>query len=382
VILRSSERPVGPVSRRRVVAALAGVALAAAGCRGEGRPNVEVIGGAETASVSELEPEGAAGGTPASAGGGYPVGTNVDIYFAMALDLRDIRAVLSPPTGRPDWAAAQAIYEQGRNQRGANGATRPLASLPNDAVHAVFTNGPAVFGRAAFVDGLVRDGLAGTGRAAGLSDDARRQIVEKALMMLFYGKALQELAAARTRVASGAANAVGPVDETFAILAGPVENNARPHALLATAAERERDLQLAGKLAGPLETALTAARAAAESGDRAAFDRAGAETTGYLNSIFYLSVLRGAKLLEGDAAASSRQVHLAEGWGYWQTIRAAATSGSPAAAREVESALSRAPTANWAAAETSRVYASLNDPAVLSALGVPGTLQLKTPPKQ
>src|SRR3712207_2435027 len=92
VTLPSHERPVVPdrLSRRRVVATV--LALAWPACRGEGRPNVEVIGGAETVSVSELAPDevaAASGGTPASqggtpaAGGVYAVGTNDDIYFAM-----------------------------------------------------------------------------------------------------------------------------------------------------------------------------------------------------------------------------------------------------------------------------------------------------------
>jgi hypothetical protein len=361
--------------------------LALPACRGESRPNVEVIGGEETVSVSDLAPEeteGAAGRTPtggaaASAGGGYAPAVNVDSYFAMGLDLRDIRAALGLPDGRPDWASAEAIYAKGKNQRLANGGVRALAELPNDTVQALFPGGPAVYGRARFVDGIVRDGLAGTGRAAGLSDDARKQVVEKGVLMLFYGKALQELGAAGARHEASQANAPVPVDETFAILAGPLEGSARPHSLLAVAGDRERDLGLAGKLAGPLEASLVDARAAADRRDRAAFAQAQAEARGYTNAIFYLSVLREARLLEGDASATVRQTRLASGWGYWQTIRAAAAGGSARAAGEVEAALSRDAAAAWQAADTARVYDNLNDPTVLSALGIPAALQVKAP---
>jgi hypothetical protein len=110
-------------------------------------------------------------------------------------------------------------------------------------------------------------------------------------------------------------------------------------------------------------------------------ERAYAEATGYTNAIFYLSVLREARLLEGDAAPPARQTRLASAWGYWQTIRAAAAAGGSArAAQEVESALSRDAAAAWTGVETARVYEGLNDATILSALGIPSALQVKTPP--
>lgn len=375
------------VSFRRVAIPLIVIALVLTACKGENRPNVEVIGGADTVSVSDIDAgpdESATGGMtpargPSTLKDAYVPASNVDIYFAMGLDLRDIRSALNPSQGQPDWARVLSLYGQGKNQITADGSPRSLASLPNDAVHAVFPNGATVYGRPNFIDGVIRDGLNGTGRAMGLSDDARKQIVEKGVLMLLYGKGLQEFTASKTRVDTNAANPTVPVDETFAILAGAVENNTRPFALFAVATEREKDFNIDGKLSSPLEAALVAARAAARKNDREAFDRAYAEGKGYMNAIFYLSALRSARALEDANTSAARQVRLAEGWAFWQSIRAVTTSGSPQAAREIETALSRDPSSPWTAADTARIYASLNDPAVLGALGIPAALQIKTP---
>jgi hypothetical protein len=313
--------------------------------------------------------------------------SNVDVYFAMGLDLRDMRALMQPATqGQPvDWAAVTAIYANGKNQTRADGTARSLASIPNDAVQAVFPNGATVYGRANFIDLMIRDGLNGTGRAQGISDDARRQIVDKGIQMLIYGKALQEMDAAKTRVAQGNTdNATGgphAVDEAWGAIAGSPDNNgARPHSLLQTATGREGNFKLEGKLRAPLESALVAALAAAQKGDVAAFDKAYAETRGYMNTIFYLGALRYVKTLEADTTAAQRQGHLAEGWTFWQTIRATVAQASPSAAQTVEAAYTRNAAEAFPATETARVFAALNEPAVLTALGVPAALQVKTPP--
>ena len=379
------------MTRSVVAVAAITLVLLLTACGGEdrpNRPNVEVIGGADTVSVSadSIAPQGGtpstpgAGGTPiAAAPGKYAPSSNVDSYFAFGADLRDMRAAM-PAGGTPNFAAVEDIYTKGKNQTLANGTVRPLASIPSDAVHAVFPNGPAVYGRPNFIDAIIRDGLAGTGRAAGLPPAARRQIVEKGVLMLFYGKAMQEFAAARTRLDTNAASPNVPVDETWAVLAGPSSGGAYPDALIATATSRERDFKLEGKLAAPLEASLATALAAAQRGDKAGFDRAYAEGRGYINAIFYLSALRYAKVLESDVTQAARQEHLAEGWAYFQAIRALAASGSSSAAQTVETAYSANGSAAWTPADTTRVYTALNDSAVLQALGIPAALQVKTPP--
>jgi hypothetical protein len=88
------------------------------------------------------------------------------------------------------------------------------------------------------------------------------------------------------------------------------------------------------------------------------------------------------KVLEADSTEAQRQAHLAEGWSFWQTIRATVAGASNSAAQAVESAYTRPANQAFPASETTRVYAALNEPAVLQALGIPAALQVKTPPPQ
>jgi hypothetical protein len=249
----------------------------------------------------------------------------------------------------------------------------------------MFPNGVAVYGRANFIDALIRDGLTGAGRAQGLSDDARRQIVDKGLLMLVYGKALQEMESARVRVeqknTDNATGAPHAVDEAWGVLAGATDQGgAHAFSLFATAASREANFKIGGKLRAPLEAALTAAQAAAQKADAAAFATAHAEVKGHLNAIFYLSALHYAKVAETDTNEAQRQLHLAEGWTYFQTIRAAVASASPSAAQTVEAAYTRPASQPFPASQTTQVYSALNEPAVLQALGVSSLLVFRAPP--
>lgn len=378
----------------RLVAVVAlATALLSAACSGDGedRPQVDVIGGDKTGSASVSVsasgpgPSGGTATTPAS-GNRYATVSNVDVYFQMALDRRDILAALQPGEGKPaDWAKAREIYEKGKNQLRADGTARPLVSIPSDSVHAIFPNGAAVYGRPDFINALIRDGLNGTGRAQGLPDDARRQVVDKGIQMLMYGKSLQELAAARTRVEqknldnnTGAPHAV---DEAWAAAAGSPDNNGnRPYALLQTARGREGNFKLEGKIAEPLEAAFVAALVASQKGDLAAFDKAHGEIKGLMNTIFYLASLRYVKSLEGATTETQRQVPLVEGWTFFQTIRPLVAQASANAAKAVEDAYNRPANAAFPVSVTTAVYQALNEPAVLQALGIPAALQVKTPP--
>jgi hypothetical protein len=363
------------------------VALVLAACGdGENRPQVDIMeGSAQSGSVSASGFEGAS----APVGSRYTPVSNVDVYFAIALDLRDIRAVMaSASQNQPvDWAQATAIYEDGKNQTRADGSVRSLASIPNEEVQAQFPNGAATYGRPNFIDAMIRDGLNGTGRGANTSDNARRQIVDKGIQMLMYGKALQELEAARTRIEEGnldnASGAPHAVDEAWAAIAGgPDENDSLSHGLLQTATGRESDFTLVAQLRIPLETAFMNALAAAQAGDLAAFDQAHDEVRGYLNAIFYLGTLRYAQLLQADTTETLRQGLLAEGWSFYQTIRAAVAAASPSADQTVEGAFSREATEAFPASLTNEVYAALNQPAVLQALGIVPAVTIATPPAQ
>jgi hypothetical protein len=259
---------------------------------------------------------------------------------------------------------------------------RPLASLPDDAVHAVFPNGPSVYGRPNFIDGIIRDGLTGSGRAQGYSNDARRQLVDKGVQMLIYGKALQEFVAAKTRLETGQPNPNAAVDEAWAIIAGTPDNNLnRPNSILQTALSRENDFKLQGKLAEPMELTFVEALGLAQKGESAAFNSAFDRGKGYMNTIFYLGALRYAKVLEGDSTPEARQTHLAEGWMFFQTIRATVAGASPNAAQTVEGIYNRSANEPFPSSATTQVYAALNEPTVLQALGIPSNLVVRTPPQ-
>jgi hypothetical protein len=377
------------------VAPLVASALVLGACGGEDRPTVDVIqgspsaGGAPSGSVSASGAD-VAGPQPTQIPGAiYNVVSNVDIYFAIGLDMRDMRALLSPAAEgrRVDWAAVTALYEQGKNQTRPDGTVRSLASLLTDSVYAIFPNGPAVYGSPTFIDKMIRDGIAGTGRSATLTENARRNVIDKGILMLAYGKALQEMEAAKARIAernldnnTGAPHAV---DEAYATVAGALDGSGvRSYSIFGTATGREINFNLGGKLRNPMEAALTNALRAAQAGDAAAFDQAYAAFKGYMNATFYLSALRYAKVIEIQTNAAAREGGIAEGWAYWQTIRAAVAAASPSAAQTVESAFAQSPEAAWPASLTTRVYDALNEPAVLTALGIPADVQVKTPPPQ
>ncbi|MGD9892327.1 MAG: hypothetical protein AB7R89_19625 [Dehalococcoidia bacterium] len=358
-------------------AMVAAVLLVAACGDGEDRPNVDVIGGSGSgsASVSGEEPAVTLGTT-------FVPATNQDINLAMGLDLRDIRAAMAPAArDEPaDWAEAQAIYENGKNQIRADGTPRSLASIADAGVHAAFPNGAAVYGRPDFIDGLIRDGLSGTGRASGMSDNARRQLVDKGIQMLMYSKAVQQIDLARSRVAAGAADAMAAIDEAWAVVVGAADPNGnRNNALLATAAAREEDFMLLGKLAGRIESTFVDAARDIEQGDTREFNESAEALKGRINGIFYLGTLRYATLLERDATAGNREMHLAEGWASFQAIRATVAAASPDAAQTIEAAFTRPASEAFPASLTKQVYDALNQPDVRRALGIQSELQVAAP---
>lgn len=358
-------------------AAILAGALMLIACDGEDRPQVEVIGGTGSVSVSDIGPEPGFS-NPSLGANRYAVAANVDPYFAMGADLRDVRTILDKTP--VDWSAAAAIYENGKNQTTSAGV-RSLASIPNDTVHAVFPNGAAVYGRPDFINALVRDGLAGTGRAAGLPDAARRKFVENGIQMLIYGKAMQEFNAAKSNLEGGSTNSSAQVDEAWAMIAGPLQGSLYPFSLLHTADEREIEFRLQNNLVLPLESVMIIAQQSAQKGELLGFSQSYPEAVGYINGIFYLSTLKAASNAERAPDTNTRRVALTDGWTYWQTIRAAAAAASPAAAQTVEDTFSRNPTEAFTTANTSAVYAALNDPAVLRTLGIAAAITVRQPPE-
>lgn len=370
----------GTQARRWIASAAIASAVVLSGCQGERRPNVEILGGA-SASVSGADDPA----LNANSGARYTLTTQQDLALQAALDVRDLRILINPALdGRPvDWARVTAIYAEGKNQRRPDNTVRSLASLATSPMPAAFPNVAQVYGREGFLDATIREALAGTGRAQGLDDNARRAIVDAGVQAILYGQTLERLAQARTRVVAKDATAAAALDEAWAFAAGaPDSDGARAYALIRTATDREVDFKLAGRIAKPIEESFIAALGAVQKGDAAAAERAIGEARGMLNATMVLSTLRPARPLQQASAVADRRVLLVEGRSAFQAIRAQVAAASAGAATSIEAAYGRNPDQAFPGDEVTRVYAALNEPSVVNALGIPAGLQVKTPPAQ
>jgi hypothetical protein len=202
---------------------------------------------------------------------------------------------------------------------------------------------------------------------------------------ILYGKALQELAAAKTRVEQGNldnnSGAPHALDEAWGLIAGrPDESGNLAYGLLATATGREENFNLKGKLREPLVASFNEALKAAQAGNAAAFNAEYDKIRGRLNTIFYLGALRYTKQLEGDSGAADRMVHAAEGGSFYLAIRSQVAAASTGAAQTVQSAYTRNPNESFPASATAQVYAALNEAPVLQALAIPADLVVRSAP--
>jgi len=343
---------------------------------GEDRPGVVAIDPqSETVSVSGIEGISATGTSGASEI--YTAVSNVDGYFNLSLDLRDIKGLITAG----DWAGAVAIYKDGKNSLHGDGTRRSLRSLAtSESVLAMFPNGEQVSRKPQFLDSNIQIGLNGTGRASDLSDGARRQLVDKGIQSVLYAKALQEIESARTRTAAGNTddNSGAPhaVDEAAALYLGAVnEEGIRAFSLSATARSREGNFGLVGKLDVPLQIEFASLQQAARDGDLAAFEAAEAKVRGNLNAIFYLATLRYTNVTL-EASIAERPIPMSEGWALYQTIRGSVAQASPQTADRINELFSGT-SESVPDSFVSEVYEGLNDPPVFKALGVPPHLQVK-----
>ena len=267
-------------------AAVAGALLLSSCGSGEGedRPGVEVIGGEGSVSVSGAV-EGY--GQPL-----YEPSTDQTLNLAVGLDLKDMRAFMAGAASGSavDWDAVRAIFDEGKNQVMPDGSLRTLAELSAIAPAAAFPNAAAVYGSTDFLAAIISDGIDGTGRAAGLRENSRRQLVDKGIQAVMYGKATDHLAAAGA--AGPGLKADAEIDAAWATLAGERDSTGTPNnGLLATGLGREDDFSLQGRISRPLEASLYSALVASGQGDTATFDRELGASRAYLNTIFYLSTL-------------------------------------------------------------------------------------------
>lgn len=377
--------------------ALVGLAAACGDDNGEDRPGVEVIdegggsvSGSGSGTASGVSGSGSGSGTGVSSGSeGYTPVSDVEAHAALALDLADARELMASAAdgGAVDWQAVLAIYTEGGNSLRGDGTARTFQSLATDeAVLAQFPDGPSVYGSPSFLDDHVIAGLEGTGRGAGLSDNARRQLVDKGLQVILYGKVLQELEAARAKIEEGnTADSDGAqhnVDEAWAFYVGAAEaDGRRPHSLSNTARSREENFGQEGKVDTPLQEALAEALEAARAGDIGGFDDAAADVRGYLNTVFYLATLRYSAEAAGDTDPAEREAHLAEGWAFSRSILAIVGAASDDAAATIDIVYSAAAAEAVPAGATDEVYAALNSAAVLEALGIDDEIVITEPPE-
>ena len=343
---------------------------------GEDRPGVVAVDPqSETVSVSGIESGSATVASGASEI--YTPVSNVDGYFNLSLDLRDIKSLITAG----DWAGAVAIYQDGQNSQHGDGTRRSLRSLAtSESVLAMFPNGEQVYGKPQFLDAHIQIGLNGTGRAAELPDGARRQLVDKGIQTVLYAKALQKIESARTKTSAGNTddNSGAPhaVDEAAALYLGTANKEGiRAFSLSATARSREGNFGLEGKLDVPLQIEFASLQRAARDGDLAAFEAAEAKVRGNLNAIFYLATLGYTKSTL-DASIAERPIPMSEGWAFYQAIRGSVAQASPQTADRINELFSGI-SESVPGSIVSEVYEGLNDPAVFQALGVPPHLQVK-----
>lgn len=264
---------------RQWIAAAAACGLLLAGC-----------------GTDEEEPAAAAPPPPAASSKAavYTPPTDVTGNRAIGGDVAAIRKLLDG--AKPDFKAAAAIWSKGRSSVKSDGTNRTLAGFAEKH--------PA--GEA------VADALAGSGSAAGLSGDERKQWIDKGMTVTLKVHALDELVAAKEKLAAGELDpqegAIHNVDEAWAYF------DAEGEGVVATAAKRAKDFGLGEhELGNDVIAGIAAARDAVTAKDAAAFDAAAETTRGALNRIFALAVKKYA--VEGETDVVARAEGLAFSWG-------------------------------------------------------------------
>ena len=267
----------------------------------------------------------------------YTTVSDVTAHAAIGQDVAKVRELLAPAkdgSGDVDWAAVDAVFQQGGASKKGDGSTRTLAALSPDSAAL-----PMVAAAVAGKDGL--------------SDAARAQLVDKGMIVVLAEKVIGELESAAEKVAAGktaaADGAPHNVDEAYAFFV------AEGHGPAATADKREAKPELAGKVRGPIVAGLAAAQAAATAGDAAGLTTATAQTQSALDHLFYLAVHRYLEH-EGD------EVKKAEGSAFYLAIQPRVKAASPTADTAILATL--------AGGDTAAGRAALDSPEVFTALGL------------
>lgn len=276
----------------RGIAAAAVCGLLLVGC---GSDDDEPSAAATAAAPAAAAPEPAAAAT-------YSPVSDVSSNAAIGKDVAAIRALLE--AAKPDFTAAAAIWSKGKNSVNGEGENRTLAGWVEKH--------PAGTG--------VTDALAGTGIAAGLTDEARVEMVDKGMIVSLKVHALDEFGGAKEKLAAGELDpdegAAHNVDEVWAYF------DAEGEGVIATAAKRAADFGLPeDELGNDVIAGIAAAQAAVTAEDAKALDTAAATTRGAMNRIFALAVKKYA--VEGAKDATARAEGLAFSWGLAGDVSAA-----------------------------------------------------------
>ena len=227
----------------------------------------------------EQEPAAAKAAPVAVKAATYTPTSDVSANAAIGKDVAAIRALVEPEgaNAKPEFAAAEKIWSGGQNSTKSDGTKRTLAEWVDKQ--------PAAKG--------VSDALAGSGTAAGLSDEARVEIVDKGMIVSLRSHSLEEFDGAKEKLAAGELDpkegAIHNVDEVWAYY------DAEGHGVGATAAKRAKDFGLdEHSLTNDVIAGIKAAQSAVTTKDAAALDAAAAQTRGAMNKIFALAVKKYA----------------------------------------------------------------------------------------
>ena len=251
-----------------------------------------------------------------SGGEHYTPVSNVAPHANLALDMRDIAELLNAAKNGTTvyYAAITDIYENGRHADG-----RTLKGYAtSDSVLAEF---PADID----LDANVPAALSGNWAGREVSDLVRRQLLNKSLQAIVYGKVLQEMSSAQSQIELGnlddASGAPHKVDEGWTFYAGATdESGVRRYSIANTARSRAGNFHLDGTLDPVIQQASADALAASRSGDMDAFEAAVERVRGGLNTIFHLAAVRYTRVATRDTDESARAQHLAEAWAFYQAI--------------------------------------------------------------
>ncbi|KAI8471514.1 MAG: Low iron-inducible periplasmic protein-domain-containing protein [Monoraphidium minutum] len=272
---------------------------------------------------------------------GYTFGSNVAGYLKVSNDVCDFKAALDKSP--PDWAAAKALYLDGKNSRRSDGSVRTLRSLATGSYVGepfwdLYTE---YFQTPAFADDAIIKALDGT--PPFVTDAQRRETAGKAvesnLQMAYLMHEMDEAAdKIRDNLLSDATGAPHNVDEVFALYVGEKPEcglwtvstkRATDFGTMQTCAQSEVNANML--------KAFRDAQAAARAGDLPAFLRARDAVQALFAVTYTQATLKYAYEVERDRVAKKpTDEHQAEGYAFFRTIEPLVARANKSSAATVQ----------------------------------------------